>query len=176
MDPQTLVAVARWPNVPACYGWLTLDPRGQWRMGEGAGEPVRHAGLADYLNRNYAATERGEWFVQNGPQRVYVTLSRAPHIVRLADAGIWQTHTGLPVSNFTQALVDAEGHAYLVCEHGLAGIDDRDLSGLLDRSNADDQTGTVELDFGQRRLLLETVDALTLPERFRFVLQPQPAP
>jgi hypothetical protein len=177
MDPETLVAMARWPNVPACYGWLTLDARGQWRLGEGGGELVRHGGLADYLNRNYAATERGEWFVQNGPQRVYVSLIRAPYVVRLIEAGVWQTHTGLVVQQITQALVDAEGHAYLVCEHGLAGIDDRDLSGLLDSATVVGQeTDAVWLDLGQRRLLLEVADAAALPERFGFVPQPRPAP
>lgn len=177
MDPETLAAMARWPNVPACYGWLALDARGQWRLGEGAGELVRHGGLADYLNRNYARTEKGEWFVQNGPQRVYVRLIRAPYVVRLAEAGAWQTHTGQAVHQITQALVDTEGHAYLMCEHGLAGIDDRDLAGLLDSPAEDDQAaGAVWLDLGQRRLLLETVDAAALPERFRFVLQPRPVP
>jgi hypothetical protein len=177
MDPETLVAMARWPNVPACYGWLALDARGQWRLGEGAGELVRHGGLTDYLNRNYAATERGEWFVQNGPQRVYVRLIRAPYVVRLAEAGVWQTHTGLAVQQITQALFDADGHAYLVCEHGLAGIDDRDLSGLLDSPAEDHQaTGTMWLALGQRRLLLEAADAATLPERFGFVPQPRPTP
>lgn len=177
MDPDTISAMARWPNVPACYGWLTLDARGQWRLGEGGGEPVRHAGLADYLNRNYAATERGEWFVQNGPQRVYVTLSRAPHVVRLVADGVWQTHSGLPVCQFSEALVDAEGHAYLVCEHGLAGIDDRDLVGLLDSLASDDEaTGAMSLTLGNCRLRLATVEAETLPARFGFVRQPRPAP
>lgn len=168
--------MARWPNVPACYGWLTLDARGQWRLGEGGGELVRHAGLADYLNRNYAATERGEWFVQNGPQRVYVTLTRAPYIVRLVAAGVWQTHTGLPVREITAALIDAEGNAYLVCEHGLAGIDDRDLAGLLDSTEDDDATGVVSLTLGKRRLPLECIDAAALPDRFGFVIQARAVP
>lgn len=179
MDPQTLVAMARWPNLPACYGWLTLDPRGQWRVGEGAGEPVRHAGLADYLNRNYAANERGEWFVQNGPQRVFVALTRAPYVVRLVEAGVWRTHTGLPVREIGAALVDAEGHAYVVCEHGLAGIDDRDLMGLLDSAEADDAdneaTAAWEIKLGDRRLPLVRVDADALPARFGFVRQPRAA-
>lgn len=173
MDPETLTSMARWPNVPACYGWLTLDARGQWRLGEGGGELVRHAGLADYLNRNYAATERGEWFVQNGPQRVYVTLTRAPYIVRLVEGGVWQTHTGLAVHQVTQVLLDAEGHVYAVCEHGLAGIDDRDLSALLDLSAADeDVLDGLAVNVGEHRLPLESVAADTLPGRFGFVLQP----
>lgn len=173
MDADTPAPLSRWPNVPACYGWLTLDARGQWRLGEDGGELVRHAGLTAFLNRNYAATERGEWFVQNGPQRTYVTLTRAPYIVRLDAGGAWQTHTGLAVRQITQVLVDAEGNAYLVCEHGLAGIDDRDLPALLASAEADDEgTGALAATLGGRRLPPDAIDADTLPGRFGFVLRP----
>ncbi|MGB3277244.1 MAG: DUF2946 family protein, partial [Castellaniella sp.] len=30
MDDQVLAAMARWPNVPAVHGWLSLTARGQW--------------------------------------------------------------------------------------------------------------------------------------------------
>ena len=30
MDPAVLRAMARWPQVPAVYGWLALDRRGNW--------------------------------------------------------------------------------------------------------------------------------------------------
>jgi len=30
MDPIVARAMARWPNVPAVYGWLALDRRGNW--------------------------------------------------------------------------------------------------------------------------------------------------
>ena len=169
--PQS--ASSRWPNVPACYGWLALDARGNWRLGEDGREIVHHRGLIDFLSRNYAMTERGEWFVQNGPQRVYVKLIRAPYIVRLDETGTWQTHSGLFVRQITEALVDAEGNAYLVCEHGLAGIDDRDLARLLSSDGADDDAmalGFVSLD--NQQLPLVCVDADTLPARFGFVRQP----
>jgi hypothetical protein len=173
MDPDLRAPLSRWPNVPACYGWLALDARGQWRLGEDGGELVRHAGLIAFLNRNYAATERGEWFVQNGPQRAYVALTRAPYIVHREATGEWQTHTGLAVRQITEALVDAEGHAYLVCEHGLAGIDDRDLPGLLSALEADEATDTLAVTLGNRRLPLASVDAATLPARFGFLRHPQ---
>jgi len=176
MDSDMLAPQSQWPNVPACYGWLALDARGQWRLGEDGGQIVRHAGLTTFLNRNYAVTERGEWFVQNGPQRAYVTLARAPYIVRLNEAGEWQTQTGLAVRQITEALVDAEGNAYLVCEHGLAGIDDRDLAGLLNSPEADDAAcGAFAVTLGNHRLPLDCVDADTLPVRFGFVLRPCPA-
>ncbi|MEG1326098.1 MAG: DUF2946 family protein, partial [Janthinobacterium sp.] len=32
MDDLVKQALAKWPNVPHCYGWLGLDARGHWRM------------------------------------------------------------------------------------------------------------------------------------------------
>ena len=32
MDDLVLQAMAKWPNVPDCYGWLGLDARGDWYM------------------------------------------------------------------------------------------------------------------------------------------------
>ena len=32
MDDIVLKAIAKWPNVPHCYGWLGLDARGNWYM------------------------------------------------------------------------------------------------------------------------------------------------
>jgi len=32
MDEIVKAAIAKWPNVPHCYGWLALDARGQWRI------------------------------------------------------------------------------------------------------------------------------------------------
>jgi hypothetical protein len=30
MDDIVKQAMAKWPNVPACHGWLGLDARGHW--------------------------------------------------------------------------------------------------------------------------------------------------
>ncbi|HMN64893.1 MAG TPA: DUF2946 family protein, partial [Burkholderiaceae bacterium] len=32
MDEQVLHAMARWPDVPAVWGWLRLDRRGRWLL------------------------------------------------------------------------------------------------------------------------------------------------
>ena len=32
MDDIVKAAIAKWPNVPHCYGWLGLDARGNWYM------------------------------------------------------------------------------------------------------------------------------------------------
>lgn len=91
MDEIVRQSMAKWPNVPHCYGWLALDRRGQWRMRDeqaqasgAAGEPIRHAALLAFIGRNYASDDRGQWYFQNGPQRVYVALAYAPFVVRLS--------------------------------------------------------------------------------------------
>jgi hypothetical protein len=91
MDEIVKQALARWPNVPHCTGWLRLDARGNWRMRDEAaqaqnapGTPIRHAALIGFINRNYECDEHGQWFFQNGPQRVYVELEYTPWVVRLS--------------------------------------------------------------------------------------------
>src|SRR5258708_17833229 len=90
MDDIVKQALAKWPNVPHCTGWLLLDRRGNWRMRDeaaqargAAGVPIRHEALLGFINRNYESDARGQWFFQNGPQRVYVELGYTPWIVRL---------------------------------------------------------------------------------------------
>ncbi len=36
MDDIVRQAIAKWPNVPDCYGWLGLDARGRWFMRDDA--------------------------------------------------------------------------------------------------------------------------------------------
>lgn len=82
MDELVKQALAKWPNVPDCFGWLALDGRGRWRIGEQR-ETITHAPTIDFINRNYLADEAGRWFFQNGPQRVFVELDFTPFVWRL---------------------------------------------------------------------------------------------
>ncbi|RZI94255.1 MAG: DUF2946 family protein, partial [Rubrivivax sp.] len=106
MDDIVKAAMAKWPNVPNCFGWLGLDARGQWYMRDdrvqaagtfqqARGSLLRHEKLVDFIHRNYAADERGQWYFQNGPQRVYVELEITPWIWRLQPDGGVLGHTGL---------------------------------------------------------------------------------
>ena len=71
MEDRMQRALARWPNVPALYGWLSLDRRGRWRI---QGEIITRAQIIDTISANYLADEHGAWYFQNGPQRGYVQL------------------------------------------------------------------------------------------------------
>lgn len=128
MDASVLAAIARWPNVPQVYGWLSLTARGQWRL---RGEPIGNAALREFIGRNYACDERGRWYFQNGPQRVYVALELAPWICRYDGAGRLSTHTGLAVQELRAAALLDDGRFVLLTELGAAGLDDRDAAQLL---------------------------------------------
>ena len=100
MDDVVIRAMAKWPNVPAVYGWLALDGRGQWSIrsaAEAGFERVANAKLIEFIGRNYHHDEQGRWYFQNGPQRVYVNLDYTPLVYRIARAHplSLETHTGL---------------------------------------------------------------------------------
>jgi hypothetical protein len=136
MDPSVTAAMAKWPNVPDCRGWLSLDRRGQWRL---QGSPVRHAGLAEFIGRNYECDDSGAWFMQNGPQRVWLELTATPWIFRLID-GQFVTHTGVPAGEVEAAwLVDGEALC-LRTGSGFGLIDDRDLLALFENIRRPDGT------------------------------------
>ena len=190
MDPAVINAMAKWPNVPACYGWLALDARGRWRLGVENSEIVRHTGLAAFLSRNYVGNDSGEWFCQNGPQRVFVTLETTPFVLHLDVAGQFNTHTGQPIEQPSAALIDASGRLYIVSELGVSAVDDRDLGRLFDGlSNATGQPASdtqieallqsaasdLWLSIGALRLPVSPTRAEDLSSEFGFQRNPLPA-
>ena len=135
MDEIVLRAMAKWPEVPAIYGWLSLDRRGRWRL---RGEVIEHPAMVRFINRNYACDARGCWYFQNGPQRVYVTLEYTPFVFSLDARGQLRTHTGVRIRCLRGAAIDEEGNLLLRCECGPGILDDRDLlaasEGFVDES------------------------------------------
>ncbi|AWI75966.1 hypothetical protein CEW83_12665 [Parazoarcus communis] len=117
-----------WPVVPACYGWLSLDRRGVWRL---RGEPVVHPGLSGFISANYEADEHGNWLVNNGPQKVFVTLDYTPWVMRLDADGTLHTHTGRLVGEVEAVHLDDEGNVLLATAVGLGLLSDRDLPAFL---------------------------------------------
>ena len=125
MDHSVMRAMARWPNVPAVYGWLSLDRRGRWCL---QGEPVVHRGAIDFMNRNYERTANGKWYFQNGPQRAFVDLDYTPWIYSLDGARNLVDHVGSTVSKLHGAWLDEEGNLLLLGERGIGLLCDRDLA------------------------------------------------
>jgi hypothetical protein len=134
MDEIVKQGMAKWPNVPAVYGWLSLDRRGHWLI---KGERIANPIVADFIGRNYEHDERGRWFFQNGPQRVFISLDYTPFVYRLlgdANPGAPQrieTHTGRAVTQVSSAWIDDAGVVLIESEHGAGLVDDRDLQRML---------------------------------------------
>ena len=80
MDEIVKQGMAKWPNVPSVYGWLGLDRRGHWLI---KGERIANTIVADFIGRNYERDDRGRWFFQNGPQRVFIALDYTPFVYRM---------------------------------------------------------------------------------------------
>lgn len=147
MDEIVRQAMAKWPNVPHCYGWLALDARGHWRMRdqrsqdlELPGDRLSHPALVSFIARNYGHDERGCWFFQNGPQRVYVNLEAAPYVASIAGDGGFLLHTGAPLGGIDAVLMTAEGALILRGGDITAQLDDRDLAQVLARLRLDGDT------------------------------------
>ncbi len=125
MDEIVALSMAKWPNVPAVYGWLQLDRRGNWRI---KGERISNLALREFIGRNYQSDERGCWFFQNGPQRVFVDLAYTPLVVHYEGEAL-ADHCGRPFAS-TGFLQDEEGSVLVEGGHGIALLDDRDLQHL----------------------------------------------
>ncbi len=181
MDTPDLAALAKWPNVPACYGWLSLDRRGRWRL---QGQPVIHAGLIAFINRQYGCDAAGNWFLQNGPQRVFAALAYTPWIWRLGADGSLLAHTGEAAGTPRAAFVDEEGSILLETPRGVGLLDDRDLPAFLAACRLADGTLATEEHLmaamaGEPGVLwhalpLAFIRAADVPARFAFQPDPQP--
>jgi hypothetical protein len=176
-----LSAIAKWPNVPACYNWLSLDRRGCWRL---QAERITHGGMIAFINRHYACDESGCWFVQNGPQRVFVSLACTPWVFR-RESDTFISHTGQPVGVLREVYLDEEGSILLETELGIGLLDDRDLARFFAECRSDDEQEVDEDAFGAlmetgkgnihwHSMPLQKIAATTLAERFKFNPEPQP--
>ena len=152
MDPVVARAMAKWPNVPAVYGWLALDRRGNWLI---KGERIGNAALREFIARNYAADDAGRWYFQNGPQRVYVHLAYTPLVVHYEGEALVD-HCGRPFAARV-AYLDDEGSVLMADERGIALLDDRDLGRFAEAAPS-----------------LQRITRSEVLARFRFVPQPQP--
>lgn len=171
MDDIVKQSIAKWPNVPDCYGWLGLDARGRWYLRDDAtqaagafphskGDLLVHEKLLEFIGRNYEADAQGRWFFQNGPQRVYVELEVAPLIWRLAaDDFAVQSHTG-HTAQVQTCVLDELGRLYLGTDVGLGLVHTLDVALAAE---------AIAAGLWHPEELL----AAQLPARFGFVPSPQ---
>ena len=193
MDDIVKAAINKWPNVPHCYGWLGLDARGNWYLRDDAaqaagrfcapssepgrqlaskGSLLKHDKLIDFIARNYECDDsagsnaKGQWFFQNGPQRVYVELEATPYVWRVesvnaSGAPDFQvtSHTG-QVAITQRCFIDEHGRVYLETALGFGLVHTQDMLQAAD---------AIE------RGLWVPQEALTheLPQRFGYVRSPE---
>ena len=142
MDDIVRQAMAKWPNVPHCYGWLGLDARGNWYMRDdraqaagpfpiSKGSLLRHEKLVEFIHRNYEHDERGQWYFQNGPQRVYVELECAPYVWRVTSAGDVVSHTGR-AAHARECVLDEQGRVYMDTDIGFGLVHTLDMEAAAD--------------------------------------------
>jgi hypothetical protein len=177
MDDIVKAALEKWPNVPACRGWLALDARGDWYMRDDRiqaqgpfpqvkGSRILHDKLREFIGRNYECDEQGCWYFQNGPQRVYVELELTPLVMgvqRIADGWELRSHTGAIAHELHAVLVDQHGRLYLHTELGLGLMRSTDMDTAADAVLAGAWSP-------------QPVDSRTLPQRFGYCLSPQARP
>jgi hypothetical protein len=173
MDEIVKAALKKWPNVPACYGWLALDARGEWYMRDERvqaagpfprvkGSHITHEKLREFIQRNYDVdAASAAWFFQNGPQRVYVELEAAPWVWRVADDARIESHTGR-AALVASALLDEAGRLFLATDLGLGIVHTLDMEAASDAVT-------------RGAWQVEEVRFETLPGRFGYTLSPAAA-
>lgn len=192
MDEQVIRSIAKWPNVPDCFGWLALDRRGQWRMRDEyaqthhlPGTPIEHVGLKEFICRNYICDALGRFYFQNGPQKVFVTLDSCPWVVRIIPKQD-QSHSFdlitqcgnqmLPHS----ALSDEAGNIYIVgsiaqdLTLSVALLHDHDLHLFSEQSLVEEDACSYRgsWQWGSKKLAIDPVHSTELSTRFHFVKIP----
>ncbi|QWD63829.1 DUF2946 family protein [Polynucleobacter sp. MWH-UH2A] len=204
MDEQVLRSLIKWPNVPDCYGWLSLDRRGQWRMRDEfaqqnglPGQVIEHTALKEFIYRNYACDDLGRYFFQNGPQRVFISLSIAPWIARIIPSNdaqkiVTQCHTEISP---TSALSDEQGNIYIagsvkqsICIDlttqefktedctSVALLHDHDLDQFSELAKLREEACSFggSWNWQGRQLALDPIHSSELSERFGFIKDPEP--
>jgi hypothetical protein len=174
MDDLVKQAMLKWPNVPHCYGWLGLDARGNWYMRDdraqalgafssrvpGAkGSLLQHSKLIEFIQRNYASDDAGQWHFQNGPQRVYVELEVTPWVWRVAHDFHITAHDGQPVE-WEKCLTDEQGWLYCKTSLGFGLVHTQDVCVAAE---------AIE----QGIWSVADVRHAELPARFGFITSPQ---
>ncbi|WP_293779237.1 DUF2946 family protein [uncultured Oxalicibacterium sp.] len=203
MDAIVEQALAKWPNVPHCYGWLALDARGNWRMRDEqaqqqdlSGDRIHAPMLRGFIERNYTHDEHGQWFFQNGPQRVYVNLEIAPFVARTDPEHGFVLQTGQAMTTLRTVWLSDTGRLFLEGEGvaPVAVLDDRDMAAclpslmdagttvtemhLMQWLESKGQDRTLHLAYQSPALSLQTlpvhfVDESNLEAQFHFVKQPR---
>ena len=115
-----------WPIIQDAFGWLSLDPRGNWRIKD---KRIDNPNLIGFINKNYKSDKHGRYFFQNGNQRVFVNLTIAPFVIQVIHVNPLQliTHTGVLIKKIDRLWFDKKMNILLKTGPLYGSLDDRDI-------------------------------------------------
>tara|TARA_B110000305_G_scaffold88729_1_gene99998 strand:- start:313 stop:858 length:546 start_codon:yes stop_codon:yes gene_type:complete len=169
IDKSVQKAMAKWPEVPECFGWLNLNRRAEWSI---KGEKIHHVKTQRFLQRNYNFDKLGRWFVQNGPQRVFVSLEYTPRLYGFSSHSGFYTHNEAKIPVLLDFFLDEYGNLLLSTSLGVGVVDDRDLSAASDLIEAVNDIPT-ELSYRGKNYKIKPIAKALVPKHFGFVQNPR---
>ncbi|MDY7546667.1 DUF2946 family protein [Glaciimonas sp. CA11.2] len=196
MDDIVKKAMQKWPDVPACFGWLALDARGAWRMRDEEtqrhdlpGNKIMHTALCAFINRNYSIDALGRGYFQNGPQCVYVDLALTPYIAHTDPALGIVLQTGEVLTEIDQVLLTEQGQPLFVAGNKVSALDDRDIADwmtglrmnglavaderLLEWIASSADQATLIWQIAEKTFNVERTSTAELPGKFKFEQRPR---
>ena len=120
------------------------------------GSLLKHDKLIDFIQRNYECDEQGQWFFQNGPQRVYVELEATPWVWRARRGRQRGGAHRAAGAGRSAAVLDEQGRLYLETDLGFGLVHTLDVAQAAD---------AIE----QGLWAPEEMTAGELPQRFGYV-------
>ena len=161
------------------------------------GQVIEHAALKEFITRNYACDNAGRYFFQNGPQRVFITLTSTPWIARIIPSEdtpkmITQCQTEI---NPSSALSDENGNIYIagsikqsICKDlttqqfeiadclGIALLHDHDLDQFSELAKLREEACSFggSWNWQGKQLVLDPIHSEELSKRFGFNKDPKP--
>jgi hypothetical protein len=169
IDKSVQKAMAKWPEVPECFGWLNLNRRAEWSI---KGEKIHHVKTQRFLQRNYNFDKLGRWFVQNGPQRVFVSLEYTPRLYGFSSHSGFYIHNEAKIPVLLDFFLDEYGNLLLSTSLGVGVVDDRDLSAASDLIEAVNDIPT-ELSYRGKNYKIKPIAKALVPKHFGFVQNPR---
>jgi Protein of unknown function (DUF2946) len=202
MDQATIQAIGKWPQVPDCFGWLSFDKRGEWRIqNEFAqknnlpGEVIKHIGFKEYIQSHLARDEKGFHFFQNGPQRVFINFAYTPWIIRFypLENGRWELkntfgETVKPsgcyidelnqisfAADFEIELLQSNGHFIRTKVPSLGLLHDHDLEIFSSFAKIfQSSCGSIGEFLWHEKIDIEPIHSKDISKTFNFVQTPKP--
>ena len=130
------------------------------------GSLLQHDKLIAFIHRNYAFDALGQWYFQNGPQRVYVELEVTPWVWRVGEDLSVRAHTGQDTA-CTRCLADEFGWAYLETQLGFGLVHTLDVGRVAEAI----ESGRCQLEVVSRKELAACYGFVRSPAALQGAVQ-----